>query len=431
MSAPELNRAELMRRIHERRLTERKAAEALGLSLRQVERLYRAYRRDGPAALVSKKRGQPSNRKLPGASRERALELVRARYTDFGPTLAREKLDELHGLVVSVETLRKWMIRDGLWTPRRERNKRVQQPRRRRECVGELVQIDGCDHEWFEQRGPRSMLLVYVDDATSRLMELRFCASESTFEYFTSTRSYLERHGKPVAFYSDKAGVFRVNAREAKGGNGFTQFGRAMSELNIDVICANTPAAKGRVERAHLTLQDRLVKELRLRGISTVEGANQYAPEFTRDFNRRFGREPCNPHDAHRPLLPHDKLEVIFRRQEERRLTKDLTLNYKCVLYLIEPTEETRALRGKRVMVHESEDGQVRICHGTTELVARPFPRDDARLQQGVVVEHKLLGAVFEHIRKKQHERDEQKLAGQLTLRERALLERALRSAAE
>ena len=170
---------------------------------------------------------------------------------------------------LSVETLRHWMIEDGLWVPRARREPRIQQPRRRRPCRGELIQIDGCDHEWFEERATRCTLLVFVDDATSALMELLFCESESAFSYFAAMRSYLEQHGKPVALYSDKAGVFRVNQKEPHGGAGVTQFSRALGSLNIDILCANTPAAKGRVERAHLTLQDRLVKELRLRGSAT------------------------------------------------------------------------------------------------------------------------------------------------------------------
>jgi hypothetical protein len=166
----------------------------------------------------------------------------------------------------------------------------------------ELIQIDGCLHQWFEDRGPQCTALVYVDDATSRLMELRFVRSESTFDYFESTRSYLRRHGKPVAFYSDKAAIFRVNAKDPRAGEGFTQFGRAMFDLNIEVICANTPAAKGRVERAHQVLQDRLVKELRLRNISDKDATNEYAAQFMEEYNRRFGREPQSAHDAHRPL---------------------------------------------------------------------------------------------------------------------------------
>ena len=182
-----------------------------------------------------------------GTYRGRSL---RERYVDFGPTLAAEKLAANHGCSVSRETLRGWMIADGLWRDRRPRLASPHQPRRRRDCLGELVQIDGSEHAWFEDRGPMCTLLAFVDDATSRIMELRFAASESAFDYFRATRSYLEAHGKPVAFYSDKHSIFRVAKAGAMLGDGVTQFGRALSELNIDIICANVPQAKGRVERA-------------------------------------------------------------------------------------------------------------------------------------------------------------------------------------
>jgi hypothetical protein len=427
MSQKELDRAELMRRVHERRLTQCKAAEILGITERQAQRLYTAYRTGGPAALVSRKRDRASNRRLPWELQERILELVRSRYADFGPTLAREKLSELHGLTVSVETLRKWMIADGLWTPRKQRDRRVQQPRRRRECLGELVQIDGSDHEWFEQRAERCVLLVYIDDATGRLMELRFCRSESTFDYFSCTRRYLMRHGKPIAFYSDKASIFRVNKKQPKGGDGLTQFGRAMTDLNIDIICANTAAAKGRVERVNLTLQDRLVKELRLRDISTVPEANHFLPDFRHDFNKRFARQPRNPYNAHRPLLPTDDLDDVFTWQEQRRVTKNLTLNYKRVMYLLEPSDEARELRGRRVTVHETEDGCVTIRHGALSLPAKAFPRDQARVTQGAIVENKLPGAVLSDIREKQLARDEKTLRSKkVTIREKKQIRRSM-----
>jgi transposase len=420
MSAKELDRLEIISRVAERRLTQRKAAQRLGLSLRQVERLCRAYRTNGAAGLVSRKRGRPSNRKLAAALRERALDLVRGRYADFGPTLACEKLAEHHGVEISRETLRRWMIDAGLWVPRAQRSRRAHQPRHRRSCLGELVQIDGCEHAWFEDRGPKCTLLVYVDDATSRLLELRLVASESAFDYFASTRSYLERHGKPVAFYSDKASIFRVAASEAAKGTGITQFGRALSALNIDIVCANTPQAKGRVERAHLTLQDRLVKELRLRSISTLDAGNAYLPTFRADYNQRFGREPLNPHDAHRPLRDDEDLDLIFTWQEERKLSRNLTFHYKRVMYLVEPGPETLPLAGERCRVHEHEDGHIEVRHGDKALPCRAFFDKVPRLRQGAIVTHKRLGAVLSKIQRDQQERDRQRLTSRkLTLRQK------------
>jgi len=409
MSAKELNRLEILGRVLERRLTQAQAAEQLGLGVRQVERLCRKLRLDGRQGLVSKKRGRPSNRKLSAALRERALALVQSRYADFGPTLAAEKLDEQHGVIVSVETLRRWMIEVELWVPRSQRTRRVHQPRHRRSCFGELIQIDGCDHEWFEDRAPRCTLLVYVDDATSRLVELRFVQSESTFDYFEATRSYLECHGKPVAFYSDQASVFRVTNSPVRENGGVTQFGRALSELNIDIICANTPQAKGRVERAHLTLQDRLVKELRLAGISTIEGANAFAPAFIDSYNARFGRDPMSDHDAHRPVRKDEDLEQILCWQEDRKISKELTVHFQGGRYLIEPGPETLELRGRRCRVHEYYDGRVELRYEGRCLPFTVF-EEQRRVTLGAIVANKRLGAVLATIQADQRKRDEEAL---------------------
>lgn len=420
MSTRELDRLRVLERVVDKTLSQRAAAEMLGLTTRQLRRLQRAYEAQGAHALASKRRGKPSNRRLAVAFRERVLELVRAHYADFGPTLAAEKLRELHGVAVSVETLRRWMAEAGVWTSRMERRRRPQPPRHRRACLGELIQIDGCDHEWFEERGPRCTLLVFVDDATSRLMHLSFVRSESTFDYFAATHEYLQLHGRPVAFYSDKATVFRVNAKEARGGDGRTQFGRAMHELNIDLICANTPAAKGRVERAHQTLQNRLVKELRLRQICSRAAANRYAPEFITAYNSRFAREPSNPHDAHRALSPRTNLNEIFTWQEERKLTGSLTLHYRRVMYVVDPTcDAAKVARGKRVLVRENEAGDVVIEYRGTRLPAQAFPKERARVSSGAIVGNKLLGSTLELIKNVQRQRDEDTLeSSRFTLRE-------------
>jgi hypothetical protein len=196
MGTRELDRLQVLVRVSERRLTQREAARVLGVTERQLRRLWTACRQHGAAGLVSRKRGRRSNRRLADAVRDDALALVRERYSDFGPTFAHEKLTEVHGLGVSVSTLRTWMTDSRLWVPRVQRQRSVHQPRARRECYGELIQIDGCDHRWFEERAARCTLLVFIDDATGKLMELRFCDGESTFNYFEAAQSYLERHGK-------------------------------------------------------------------------------------------------------------------------------------------------------------------------------------------------------------------------------------------
>ena len=244
MSDRELRRLEVLRDLDQRRLTSEAAVQLLRLERRQVFRLLKAYRIEGAAGLMSKRRGRPSNRRKPAALRTKALAIIGKHYWDFGPTLAAEKLREVHGIALGRETLRLWMVEAGLWLDRKQRRKHVHQPRYRRDCVGELVQVDGCEHWWFEARGPQCTLLVFIDDATSRLMHLQFVESESTFAYFHAARAYLEAWGKPVAFYSDKHGVFRVNHEGAIGGDGMTQFGRALHALNIHIICANSRQAK-------------------------------------------------------------------------------------------------------------------------------------------------------------------------------------------
>ena len=430
MSKHEFERAVLLRKVCEKRLTQRKAAEILGLSLRQIERLCRRYRTTGPASLASQRRGRTSNHQLPPSLRESVLELVRARYADFGPTLALEKLTECHDVSLSKETLRKLMTEDGLWVPHARRRDRVHQPRHRRSCLGELIQIDGCDHEWFEERAPRCTLLVYVDDATSKLMVLHFCNGESTFNYFDATRNYLDSHGKPVAFYSDKAAVFRINRPEPRGGDGVTQFGRALDDLNIDIICANSAQAKGRVERANLTLQDRLVKELRLNAVSSVDAANAFAPKFIADYNTRFGKAPSNAFDAHRPVLATEKLDDIFTWQETRRVSQSLTFSYQKRLFLLQDAPETRALAGKRVTVVELNDGTVQARHDGKVLSMKSFSKDDAQITQGAIVSNKLLSGALQHIKDKQATKDLEKLNKARTKREKRLLQQRAKAVA-
>lgn len=427
LSRKELDRLQMMTRIAEKRLSRTRAAELLGMSERQVRRLYAAYVAHGPAGLASCKRGRPSHRRLPQATRDQVLGLIREHYGDFGPTFACEKLVEVHGLRIGVETVRLWMIEAGIWLSRSRRARRSYQPRERRACVGELVQIDGSRHAWFEDRGPACTLLVYIDDATSRLEELRFAHSESTYDYFEATRSYLETHGKPVAFYSDKLSVFRVAKGDtAAGGAGLSQFGRAMNELNIDIICANSPEAKGRVERANRTLQDRLVKELRLRGICDMVAGQAYLPEFKADHNRRFARLPQNSFDAHRAMRDYEILDEIFTVQDQRKVSESLTLNHKRVLYVLEDTVENRKLRGHHLTVHENQHGELTLRHGGRVIRHRAHAKDEARISQGAIVENKRLGAALTWIAERQRERDVQQLADpKVSLRNKARIRAA------
>ena len=235
-----------------------------------------------------------------------------------------------------------------MWRSRAQR-RQFHQTRLRRECLGELVQIDGSEHRWFEDRGPPCTLLVFVDDATSRLMQLRFVSPESTFSYFDALQGYLGAHGRPVAFYSDKHSVFRVTKADAKGGQGMTQFGRALCELSIEILCANSSQAKGRVERVNRTLQDRLVKELRLAGISNMAAGNQFLAEFMTRFNAKFATPAARSEDAHRPLnMAPDRLADVLSWREQRHVGQQLALSYGCQCRIVTRAAPTRSHRDVR-----------------------------------------------------------------------------------
>ncbi len=328
----------------------------------------------------------------------------------------------VHGLNVSVETLRKWMVEAELWVPRKRR-RQIYQPRSRRECLGELVQIDGSDHAWFEDRGPRCSLLVYIDDATSRLLHLLFVKTEATFDYFEATRAYMTIHGKPIAFYSDKHTIFRApDSTKKTSGGGQTQFGRALSQLNVDIICANTPQAKGRVERANRTLQDRLVKELRLRGISTPEAGNAFLPSFLEAHNARFAKPPRNGRDAHRPVRESENLDEIFTWQERRKITKDLVVHYKRRRHHIKVSAQTKEYAGCMCQIFEWADGRLVLRSGGVDLPYRFFDKDQ-RVTQAAIVENKRLAAALEFIRERQNERDRERLKNpKMTIREKERL---------
>jgi Winged helix-turn helix len=421
MSDEAFSRLDVLLAIEAGRVSVREACDLTGLQRRQMFRLLAGFRAHGAISLVSKRLGRPSNNRLPSAVRDLTMMIVKERYADFGPTLAAEKLASAHDCRVSRETLRKWMIEDGFWLDRRRRMPSVHQPRNRRERTGELIQIDGSKHWWFENRGAECTLIVYIDDATSRLLHAAFVPSESTLDYLRETRTYVTRFGRPIAFYSDKHAVFRVNKRDASGGDGMTQFGRALHELNIDIICANSPAAKGevregpnraerdrvpsggRVERSFGTLQDRLVKEMRLAGISTIEAANAFLPDFLATHNERFGKQPFDEADAHRPLPADQILADVFAWKEERTVTQNLTVQYDKVMFLLEQTEAARKLARKRVMIIDYPDGGLAIRHEGVDLPYRTFDRL-RKVDQAAIVENKRLGAVLTYIAERQAE---------------------------
>ncbi len=292
------------------------------------------------------------------------------RYVDFGPTFAAEKLRECHGLKVNKETLRQWMIDWGIWKAKRHKAVRIHQTRQRRTCFGELVQIDGSHHDWFEGRASKCCLLVFIDDATSRLVGLRFEAGETTAGYFKLGQIYMKQYGRPLALYSDKDSIFRTTRPyQINLENTETQFSRAMRELDIELICADSPQAKGRVERANGTLQKRLVREMRLRNINNIEDANAFLPEFIEDYNNRFAVEPCCTINAHRSTLPDAKIwDLVFSFQYERTLSKNLEMSYDSKIYQIKESTSGYRLRHAKIKVCESLTGAITLLSQGKQL---------------------------------------------------------------
>ena len=388
MSAKELSRLEVMQRVSRKQMSQKEAGRILSLSVRQIKRLLKAYRQQGAAGLVSKHRGRKGNNHLSEEVKKRALNLLQTKYQGFGPTLAHEKLVEKEKLKLSAESVRKLMIEEGLWKARKAKKVVVHQLRERRACFGELVQIDGSPHDWFEGRADPCVLLVFIDDATGKLVQLLFVDSESFFSYCQAAEEYFHQSGKPVAFYSDKNSIFRVNVPSVGSGEALTQFGRAMQELGIEIICANTPQAKGRVERVIQTLQDRLPKEMRLQSISNMLQGNAHLPEFMQDFNMRFGEEARSSVDAHRPLTSKDNLARILTWQETRTLSKNLTLQFDKIVYQIQTRRPTYALRNAQVTVCLNAQEQITILYNGKSL---PYSIYQQQAKQATIVSTKQL----------------------------------------
>jgi hypothetical protein len=409
MSERDLQRIEVLTEVLAGRRTVASAATVLDLSARQVGRLLLRYRDDGGGGLIHKSRGKPSNHRANEGVREYALELVRTQYRDFGPTLAIEALCERHGIKVGRETLRTWMLDAGLWASRKQR-KTFHQPRLRRESYGELVQIDGSEHRWFENRGEPCTLLVFIDDATSRLMQLRFVPSESTASYFETLEGYVQAHGCPVAFYSDKHSIFRVNRPQAKGGQGMTQFGRALAELNIEILCANSSQAKGRVERANRTLQDRLVKELRLAGISDMEAGNKFLPRFIDRYNQLFSVGAARSENLHRPLnLPASRVSDILCHREQRYVSAQLTISYDRRQIILEQTDLSKGLVGRYVELYDFPDRPLEVRWKGVALPYRVFSKDQ-RVSHAAITENKRLGHALTIVKAQQDLKRETKV---------------------
>lgn len=357
MSHKEVKRAQVLELLKEAKISQQEAARRLGVTTRQVRRLAKRYQEDGLAGLVSKQRGSASNRRLDETTCATALNLIETHYRDFGPTLAREKLAERHNLHLSVESTRQIMIKAGYWRAKKGGTVRAHPMRERRARFGELIQIDGSPHDWFEGRGDYCTLLVFIDDATGQLTQLRFAPTETTLNYMRVLHDHILAHGVPAALYSDKHSIFRINAAVVDP-KAETQFSRAARELGIDSIHAHSPQAKGRVERANQTLQDRLIKEMRLAGINDMDSANVWLPSYIADHNRRFAVAAKDTSDAHLayPGTP-TSLVHILSVQTKRTLSKNLSCQYENQLMQVKTTGAGLGLRGAQVTVLEHFDG--------------------------------------------------------------------------
>jgi len=386
MSEKELRRLEVLGGLEKGLIKPEEAAAQLSLSSRQVRGLLARLKGEGPKGPISKKRGKKGNHRHQEEFKEKILSVVKTYYSDFGPTFAAEKLSEEHDLKVGVETLRQWMKESGIWIARKAKEPILHPTRARRKKFGEMIQIDGSLHAWFEGRAEPCALIVFIDDAMSRLTALQFREREDLEGYFQTLEMHIKEYGLPRALYSDRFSVFKVN-HGARAEERRTQFKRALDELSIELICARSPQAKGRVERANGTLQDRLVKELRLRGISTMEEANRYLPEFVKAYNRKFEKSPMDATNAHRK--PREGLIVsqILCRKETRKLTKDLTFQYASTIYQTLGIEEPRRAVGKEVEI-SSRGVTIRVTLNGKEIRYR---RCDELVEEVPVLDRKEL----------------------------------------
>lgn len=359
MSLKEAKRAQILEQMTAGKISQTEAAKRIGVTVRQVHRLDKRYRAFGLAGLISKARGRNPNNRIEPAILAQAMALIGAHYADFGPTLAAEKLSQQHAIPLSVETVRQQMIVTGYWKPKRGNKIIIHPMRERRACFGELIQIDGSPHDWFEGRSAPCTLLVFIDDASSTLTQLRFVPTETTLGYMRVLHDHIVAHGVPVALYSDKHSIFRINARDADP-DAETQFSRAARELGIESIHAHSPQARGRVERANQTLQDRLVKELRLAGINDMDSANAWLAEghYISDHNRRFAVMPKDVTDTHRRYLgTPEALRHIMSVQTTKTLSKNLACQHQNQLLQVTTTGTRLGLRGAKIKVHEHFDG--------------------------------------------------------------------------
>lgn len=365
MSLKEVDRYEVVKRLVRQEINGTQAAGLLKLSTRQVRRLKSKTKEKGAAGLVHGNRGKPSNRRLPKGERDEIARLLRERYPDFKPTFACEKLRERHRIERDPKTVRAIQMEEGLWKPRRKKPGSVHRSwRQRRPSYGEMEQFDGSYEHWFEDRGPRCCLLAAIDDARGTVTKAVFGHDEGVVPVFSFWKEYVEAHGRPRAIYVDRFSTYRMSGAAARDNHDIlTQFQRAAGELRVELISAHSPQAKGRVERLFETLQDRLVKEMRLAGVSTVEEGNAFLESYLPTFNERFGVEAANPSDLHTKLNKREleQLASVFSRQEARVVHNDFTVSHNNRWYQLTEKQPVTVCRRDEVTVESRLDGSVWI----------------------------------------------------------------------
>lgn len=380
MARKELNQVGVFEDLKNKKIKQKDAGKILCLSIRQIKRKVKAYRRFGAVSLIHKSRGRPSNHRLSEDDVGIALKLIRENYPDFGPTFASEKLSEINQINIKPETLRLRMIKDGLW---KAKVKKVNHHylRERKESFGEMVQVDGSPHYWFEDRGEKCTLLAFIDDATSQILHLEFVDSESTKTLMRATKEYLENFGRPVSLYCDRGGVYKVNIHN-EDEEKITQYKRALDEVGIKLIWARSPQAKGRVERLFETLQDRLVKELRLQGISDINTANEFLTSgYVEKHNEKFAVEAKNKTDLHQPIIGYD-LEKIFCIKEERNINCDMTVRYKNDWFLLERKQPTLIFPGNTIETWEDLKGEITFHIRECKLIAKKLEARPIKIKE-------------------------------------------------
>jgi hypothetical protein len=375
MSVKELRRVHVIHQVMEGKLRQVEAGGLLGLTDRQIRRIGKRVQEVGDGGIAHRSRGKPSNRQIDPRTKVKALGLYEKWYGDFGPTLAAEKLSERDGIPISDETLRLWLLEAGV-THFKRRKRPHRQWRERKAHRGELIQMDGSHHAWFEDRGPACVLMAYIDDASGRV-SARFYAYEGTIPAMDSFKRYIQRYGLPLAVYADKHSTYKspgepTLTEQLEGQEPMSQFERSVSELGVSMIHAHSPQAKGRIERLFKTFQDRLIKEMRLAGITTMEEANRFLADYLPIYNRRFSVKPAQAADLHQPVPKGLDLNRALCIKTERALRKDFTVAHDRKLYQIQDN-----LRAQRVTVEERLDGTLRITHQGQrlryrEIAARP-----------------------------------------------------------